>query len=73
MANGTNKGGKIRHESVGAAMVACALCGAEVSKRQSIAVKGGRICKGHEEAQKIMAVNAARIRSRLPVTLVAVA
>ena len=71
MANGTNRGGQRRGEVVGSVTVTCLECGQEVSKRNSLAVQGGRICKAHPSALRIAALNAARMRQGQSAVLLA--
>jgi len=73
MSMNTTRGGKQRGESKGAVSYTCPICGAENNKRHSLAVKGGRICRSHPQAAKVEAINAARLRTRQPAILVAVA
>ena len=48
MANGTNKGGKQRHEDKGIRATNCIVCGESVTYRKSKAhPRGGRYCKRH--------------------------
>lgn len=78
MANGTNKGGKQRHEDTILPTFTCVICGEEVSKRKSLAVLDGRACRSHKRElamiERMEKVNQARSRAKLPpVTLEEVA
>lgn len=73
MSMNTTRGGRQRGESKGVQTTTCAICGQQVNKRRSLAVQGGRICRTHPQAAKIEALNAARLRARQPIALVAVA
>ena len=71
MANGTNKGGKMRGESVEIRNSVCSICGTVVSNRQSVAIASGRVCKSHDFATRQLALNYARQRNNKPVVLLA--
>ena len=73
MSMNTNRGGAMRGEAKGIRTTTCMICGEQVSNRKSVAVQDGRICKAHPEAAKVVALNAARMRSGQAAVLLAVA
>jgi len=66
MANGTNKGGKMRHDAKEITTYECPICGTDNTKRKSFEFRGARFCKSHRNQRVAMIImkNLNRIKAK---------